>query len=1200
MPSINYTPEQDAAIHTLKGPLNISAGAGTGKTFTLSQRIAYALSDECECDVNSIDEVMAITFTEAAAAEIKSRVRSVLQSKDAKLAKEALKVDDAWISTIHGMCARILRTHALELGIDPGFEVIMEEANSRLLEQAVDTVLSRDFKYEDLYSDEAQAAQDLYVLGYSRPSSIKNDDDLRELLSDVYELCDVIDLRAASHYNVSVLGNVSKIISLASSSLSGFEGMEFGNSQEPLNVRSGIDRILESARNLRDEYRDASSVGKLSKTGAENLDELETRIATLGEISSVANLSTTDMFEILNSFQKLKKIGQKNKENIDKHEGVVAEFVYSLKLEFTRQCMNTTYELAQLVYAIMSKSKREAGVLTNDDLLVAAHRALQIDSIRNKYANKFKLVMIDEFQDTDSTQIELVRSLAGENSQYLCTVGDVQQSIYSFRGADVGVYKDYVSSLNDGANLTLTSNFRSHSDILAFVEKICSTDTFFGEDFLSLSAGHKNSKDTCDFKRITLSFDYASGKVEKAVASSATNIANYFQEMHEKHGFKLSDMALLLRNMTNAEVFANAIRDKGFPCVVAGGSILCETAEAKTVVSLALALANPHNDRAMLDVLTSEMFNLCADDLLVLTSRYDSRDGLVKACSYASSIRSLVAEFLRVGKCGSGIAPLEISDAILNVVEVFARAHSAKGVQLPDKIVTQALMDSGWIARLEARGVEGVAVLANIFKVIRLVQDAQDLEGFDMVGAVAYLSGYMKSRPKLSPGALSSDASNSIKIMSVHGSKGLEFPVVALAGFSNHTMPKKKGEITCVRENEKIYLSMQAVVPSPLNKKCYVNDLKSPKEKDDESFETELVSVSNAETLLEHHLNVLALSEQKDSQEAQRLFYVGATRAKDALYYSISCTSGAANENSSLNLNLAGVNAQVASVVVPNGDFASAISFEYGGQAPADVFVRKAGAGVDVDSESAKDVSSGVEDTNAEMFSTYNLTNIDMPRVESVHAKNAGLVSFSSLYKDCERIEFNDDEHQSADVRIDDPLLFGSAAHKLMELSALHSVEFSESRLSAVAQKYAVADLGRLQNVFEKLTACDIFQEATKYKFVQPEYPFVIRVSDTHCLQGIIDLLCYDTLGDKAVILDYKTGVSSQSTLQDLQNYHSAQAGVYALAALRQGFSEVVVNFALAEHSQSQVTVVSYHFVASDICKLSNAIQLRITEASTL
>ena len=131
-------------VKTLDAPVAVSAGAGSGKTFTLTQRIAWALLPGSGADgapfLEDIDQVLAITFTDKAAGEIKSRVKATLAAEG--MAAQALKVDDAWISTIHGMCSRILRMHATELGIDPAFSVLDEATAADLFNAAVEEVLA--------------------------------------------------------------------------------------------------------------------------------------------------------------------------------------------------------------------------------------------------------------------------------------------------------------------------------------------------------------------------------------------------------------------------------------------------------------------------------------------------------------------------------------------------------------------------------------------------------------------------------------------------------------------------------------------------------------------------------------------------------------------------------------------------------------------------------------------------------------------------------------------------------------------------------------------------------------------------------------------------------------------------------------------------------------------------------------------------
>ena len=132
------TPGQEKCINPLDRSLVVAAGAGSGKTFTLTKRIVHAIQSGA---VDGIERVCAITFANKAAGELKSRIKSELRA--CGLPEQALKVDEAWVSTIHGMCARILRAHAVELDLDPKFEMADAELARRLQARAIDAVLSR-------------------------------------------------------------------------------------------------------------------------------------------------------------------------------------------------------------------------------------------------------------------------------------------------------------------------------------------------------------------------------------------------------------------------------------------------------------------------------------------------------------------------------------------------------------------------------------------------------------------------------------------------------------------------------------------------------------------------------------------------------------------------------------------------------------------------------------------------------------------------------------------------------------------------------------------------------------------------------------------------------------------------------------------------------------------------------------------------
>ena len=151
----------------------------------------------------------------------------------------------------------------------------------------------------------------------------------------------------------------------------------------------------------------------------------------------------------------------------------------------------TLIDVAKSVAGAFARRKREAGLLDNNDLLAFASRAFRDHpAIQAAYADRFKLVMVDEFQDTDQLQVDMIKRMAGEGFSRMCTVGDAQQSIYRFRGADVSVYRRHLEDVrrrNPEGIIELPDNFRSHGDVLALCDRIFEQPQVFGAEFMSLA-----------------------------------------------------------------------------------------------------------------------------------------------------------------------------------------------------------------------------------------------------------------------------------------------------------------------------------------------------------------------------------------------------------------------------------------------------------------------------------------------------------------------------------------------------------------------------------------------------------------------------------------------------------------------------------------------------------------------------------------
>lgn len=728
-------PQQLQIVKTLDRPLFVSAGAGSGKTFTLTRRIVYALSPESGPFVEHLDQVLAITFTKDAAAEIRDRVRRALI--DEGMDEEALTVDDAWISTIHGMCSRILRAHALELGIDPEFTVLTD--TDELMDQAVEHVLAR--------ATAPDAAPELAAS-----------------LKALYAWYPMAGEGGSFGGGTTIKGLVRDLLEL-SSQLSG--GMD--------DVRVARGQADTSA--LADAYRAALGASKASTEKAQAaLDAIDAFEASGKTMADAARLMMScSMPRASKAFPK---------EQVELLKAEAADAFINIVLACGGPALDALVGLARSVEAEYRALKAAQSALDNNDLLRMAYEALRdYPAIRAAYEGRFKMVMIDEFQDTDQMQVDLIRYLTGAGERALCTVGDAQQSIYRFRGAEVEVFRRQERKVGStaasetvatpdvpaGELVKLVRNFRSHDEVLRYVARV-----FDGDDgglmqgFLDLEASD-GRKDTlvADASRRQAIF-VAGGSTQERTQTKARTIAERFRALADKKQ-PLGSMVLLLGRMTNADVYAQAFRDQGLDCVIAGGSVFAQAAEVQTVRALVCALANPADTaQGLMPLLASPMFALGAQEFLALATKLDSETG---ETSRRNIDMGIMSDF--------DVPGLQDLPLVTRAREVLRYALRRVGRDSFAAIARDVVNASGWFVRLGQRGPEGKAIAANVLKALDAVAEAEAEFGNSPRSIALAFDRFLAG--KEAPGALNEEGDGAVRIMTVHASKGLEYPVVAVA-----------------------------------------------------------------------------------------------------------------------------------------------------------------------------------------------------------------------------------------------------------------------------------------------------------------------------------------------------------------------------------------------------------------------------------
>ena len=1261
----------------LVGPVDVSAGAGSGKTFTLTQRIAHALVDPSS-GVDDIDQVLAITFTNKAAAELKGRVRSTLRAEG--LFDQARKVDGAWISTIHGMCSRILRANALEIGIDPGFSVM--ENSSDVLSQAIEEVLEEsrasDYRaYRQLF-DAYPVTDSPATFGSDSVTSLLN-----TLLAKVYELPRGFD-------------DVRLIVSR----------------EEPGQLARQLLVIYEDSFALMEQIKE-------SATQAQNKLTCEDALAAL---NALIEDDASQVYDVLESCRRLDaRCGSKEqKELIKELRARYDETVTRILLCRTALIFDQLVGLARKVDERFAAKKRRLAVLDNSDLIRQTLFALENPQVIALYENKFRLVMVDEFQDTDALQLAIVSKLSGAGQRYLCTVGDAQQSIYRFRGADVALYRTYQQEMfserilaegGDPCALQLTRNFRSHGDVLAFVKKVCAQQSVFGQDFLDLQAVYDGAgyraRDPRIFMDVTMRHKGKSAEVgskEDALGAKAQRIAEYFARMHAA-GHDLSQMVLLLGATTHADLYAQALRQAGFDCVITGGSLFAQSDEAQHMVLLCRALVNFRDTEALANVLMGPLFQLSSDELLGLATTWDSKAQKMVSCGLDQGLARCMRTAAARGAGGADSAadaganavaagedavPVAVAPASADSVSEAAGAagfagafqgdvdafspvvtHAARllfaareslRTQPLSRVLLRLLWQSGCFARLESQGAQGSACIGNYLKALRLIEDIEDDGGIGPAQAAEQYGASIEAGLKEAPGALNVHEQQAIRIMTIHASKGLEFPIVALADFA--IKPRSNG-LLIGRFQGNMYATL-----FPKSKKIgtttYGKSLQLSFVDEDEEISTEALIGGDslrAQVLLDR------CSAADEIAEGQRLFYVGATRAKEALGLFISTQEG-----SDFDAMYPGAYGDVVRALFgDDGVISPGESFvDYGGSEPAQICCRyyEAPGGEDADADSgdsdgegaaaasgaatsggagagaaaglarsgagvdtALDVGARTDaDAAASLVPSRFLFDLSGETPLNVVAggfdpQPTGVFSYSSLeggHVPLTQLEGFWDTAQEEGDSLADALRyfsadddkatdFGSALHRLCQLSFIESSEKAFDQLECVAKTYQVADVQRLTAAFERWLGSAACKRAQAAQQRFPEHSFAVPFGNTdQALEGAFDLLCVEGCGaqgsgmssteapeqKRAYVVDYKTGGKASERPQELHEKHGLQACCYAYALLTCGFDAVDMDFVRVEQADPQgadtLQTVSFRFGQSDLARIEGIIAAQV------
>ena len=1139
MADTRYTPGQEKTIKTLDKPLFVAAGAGSGKTFTLTQRIVWALKEGSGADgksyLNSLDQALIITFTNAAATEIKERVREALEKEG--LHSAALQVDDAWISTIHGMCSRILKIHALDLGLDPEFEIIDDMTRNQLVNISIEEVL------RELSQDESYA----------------------EFLSTYAGNRDALKSR------------IETLISYAQSSPVGMDAISFVGDSSDLEV---LKAELESLCGALEALRAAISATKPDE--AEQLQNVQSELSS--KLQQHLVLSLTDFDQAFwDTLQKALKIGRSSKEiKIVKDEAAyqlkVCSSLFGLIQDtFEGQCLK---DVTEQVYKLFKQKKRAVGGLDNDDLLHLTAKVFEEHpEIAAVYTDKFKLVMVDEFQDTDQQQVQMIKSLSGKDAQYLTTVGDAQQSIYRFRGADVDVFFRRQAEVSEDLQPRLVDNFRSHNEILRFVAKVCSADGMI-PNFMDLSAGREEPATPFIAHSPRVYFEVT--KFEKSGNSKpgddvtrsqlvAYQLADRINTLMQDEKIQAKDVAILMKSVKKAQPYIEALRTFGIESVVSGASTFGEQPEVQLIGSLLQALANMYDSyEGLFPVLSSEIFSLDASDLLLLGTNFGENGQRITNRDIAESVVNDVCN-----------PPFEISPKLNNALEVLSNARSSLSNKRVSDVIKKVVLDAGWISRLQKMGNEGQSKIANIFAALEQIDSLQKELSIG-VASVAKAFSQWCNTAKESPKVLHCSTQNAVTFMTIHASKGLEFPVVAVVGAVSGPKAGAGSEpFLHVRKDDSYQITF-----SSSSKKLH--------ELYDDCHEVP-TSLDECKNLLEWRMFLETQENAFEEQEQNRRLYVALTRAREAVI--LTSTIDLTKEGISPRYTRKITDALFEEPPLSAGEH----PFEYGGDLAGCMRVVQGSGKKDepIQVEGLELVepfdSNPSEEENSQAVETFDLYEKVRLSVtsETTYDQRKGFFSYSSAHQQmAENFKGENNPQPVAETSVMlpgtladdgvDPTSLGSAFHELAQIMVETQSKVDEQTIDRLCLKNSVPQraISRVKQALELWSNSAIRQEALAHDVVIAESPFTLQVDSEYgnYVEGAIDLLAYNKGSKDALVVDYKTGDKGLSATQ-IYEHHQMQANFYAYVLMQHGFTKVECAFVCVEVEEAgQPHVARYTF----------------------
>jgi ATP-dependent helicase/nuclease subunit A len=1100
------------------GDINIivEAGAGTGKTSILIERIlSVIISGSAE-----IHEIVAITFTEKAASEMITRLRDRLELfvlsgegnekeniEELKRAENALKSFERHnISTIHSLSRAILRETPFEAGVDPEFQILDDVDEKEIIHEL----------WEEWIREHLEDLESPFHLGYHVGLRTKF---FNELFSDVYSIRDqmeelVIDTQSVDEILESYWNKVENIL----------------NSLSLLIVSCNVPEGDKGRVQIEKFHRELNFFANYDKPGRiRSLLTWKTDRADLGDKKSWGD-----------SKEEKKILCQTLRETLE-------EFRFRVSDSLFQRCIKLLLDFLKII----EEEKFRRRVLSFDDTLIKTRNLLRDNGeIREHYKQKFRKILVDEFQDTDPLQAEIVFFLAEEEDRYekewsLCSlkdgklfiVGDPKQSIYSFRRADIEIYEKVKSIIEkNGKSLKITVNFRTLSPVINWVNDQFSklivrpeSGENYQPHYEPLQAFRQVEPEkylvalrpTTELILLLLSADDVRQNASETVSSFIKKIVtekSFFVQAKgekEKHPICYRDIAILFRSHHEMEYYEQSLQARGVPYILEGGKQFYKRPEIREIVHTLRAIDNPRDEVSVVASLKSPMFSFSDEDILHLRVKD------IPLCYTDAENDEHPA-----------------GDAFNLLKEFHAkRNHISIGHLLEE------LFDRTHIRDFSTSAFSSERRTANLDKLLLLARQQDRQENCTLRSFIKHIDKAEDESVEEPDAPLSEPGTDAIRLMTLHKSKGLEFPVVILAASVGGTNAQKVSSFFYDREKNRVELHQ------------------------------DIFTTTNFDNFKE-------MEKARSLAEEIRLLYVGCTRARDVLvipaFFKFDITKDGPKFNHSLfqEMLLDTVGYRVPGTAGDEVDEPYPLSSHFNWME----FNREM-------SEEGKIIPDILTFDNRTKPATTIFTD-DLTEWENRRKK---IIETGSSYREWTSYtseKFREDRGWDEEPRRSDnrEIRIGRAFHAVMEFVDFRGERPLEQLVNKACRDEGVGESAEEVLQLVKTTlGSKIIMQAVRSGNYHREFQFSIDI-DGKFYNGAVDLLYKDEEG--LVIVDFKTDKVSGKTPESAVKNYADQAGIYRKA--------------IEKLTGSPVKKILYYFVRDDktvdMLKLNNTTGTLISE----